>query len=42
MLHYITQRLIEVFLIKKLFFAVTDFESRHVYAEDINNMLRDL
>ena len=26
----------------KMFFAFTDFESRHVYAEDINNMLRDL
>ena len=42
MLHYIAQRLNEAFLIKKLFLAFTDFEWRHVYAEDINNMLRDL
>jgi len=33
MLHYIAQRLIHAFLIKKSFFAFTDFESRHVYAE---------
>ena len=36
MLYYMAKRLIEAFLIKKIdvcFF--TDFESRHVYAEDI-------
>jgi len=27
---------------KNHFFAFTDFESRHVYAETLNNMLRDL
>jgi len=42
MLHYNVQPLIEAFLIKKSLFAFTNFESRHVCAEDINNILRDL
>jgi len=42
MLHHIAQWLIEAFLTKKSFFVFTDLESRHVYAEDINNMLRGL
>ena len=42
MLHYNVEPLIEAFLIKKSLFAFTNFESRHVCAEDINNMLRDL
>ena len=41
MLHYVAQRLIEAFLIK-IVFVFCNFETRHVYAEDINNMLRDL
>jgi len=40
MLHYITQRLMEAFLIKKSYFAFCNFKSRYVYAEDINNMNR--
>ena len=40
MLHYITQRLMKAFLIKKSYFAFCNFKSRYVYAEDINNMNR--
>jgi len=42
MLHYIAQRHVHAFLIKKSLFAFTDFETRHVCAQNINNMLRDL